>query len=229
LVTPDVNVVVTREAGKNGELRSWLPPDATVLEVPLTRTTYLDGDDVRAALDASPYTGEYRSLVVTSERSVAYVDDGLRVSAPDVEVYSVGPRTSLALSTHHVSSVPGEGSAASLAQHIVQGPVLILGATTMREELPDALRDKGLEVVMIACYETVGLSLTTSDVEALRGAGAIVIGAPSAWAVAREHVSKDTWVVVPGESTAAAVRIDHARVLEGWGPDLRTRLAELPT
>jgi len=227
LVAPDVNVVVTRETGKNDDLRSWLPPDATVFEVPLTKTTYYDNDVVRAALDVSPSSGEYRSLVVTSARSAAYVESALRASAPDVEVYSVGPATSVALKTYQVVSVHGEGSAASLANLIVNGPVLMIGAKEMREELPAALHERSLEVVMIACYETVGLSLLSSDVEMLRDADVILIGAPSAWAVAREHVSKNTWVVVPGAPTATAVRDDHARVIEGWGPDLRTRLAEV--
>ncbi len=46
-----VNVVVTREVGKNESLTSWLPPESTVVEVPLTTTRYFDLDAVRAALD----------------------------------------------------------------------------------------------------------------------------------------------------------------------------------
>jgi uroporphyrinogen-III synthase len=223
-----VNVVVTREAGKNDPLLAWLPPEAAVIEVPLTTTTYFDLDAVRVALDESPGNGKYPSLVVTSERSADYVETALRASAPDVEIFSVGPTTASALGNRDVKVfAQGEGSADSLAPHIARGPVLMLGATSMREELGAALRAKGLEVVAIACYETVGAQLDQSDKETLRHADVLFIGAPSAWAVARENVGPDTWVVVPGASTGAVVRVDHPRVIEGWGPHLRTRLAEL--
>lgn len=223
-----MNVVVTREAGKNDPLLAWLPPEATVTEVPLTTTTYLDLDAVRAALDESPGHGKYQSLVVTSERSADYVEIALRASAPDVEIFSVGPTTTTALESRHVKVfAQGDGSADSLAPRIARGPVLLLGATSMREELGAALRARGLEVVAIACYETVGMPLDQSDQETLRHADVLFIGAPSAWAVARENVGPDTWVVVPGASTGAVVRVEHPRVIEGWGPHLRTRLAEL--
>ena len=223
-----MNVVLTREAGKNDPLLAWLPPEATVTEVPLTTTTYLDLDAVRAALDESPGHGKYQSLVVTSERSADYVEIALRASAPDVEIFSVGPTTTTALESRHVKVfAQGDGSADSLAPRIARGPVLLLGATSMREELGAALRARGLEVVAIACYETVGMPLDQSDQETLRHADVLFIGAPSAWAVARENVGPDTWVVVPGASTGAVVRVEHPRVIEGWGPHLRTRLAEL--
>ncbi len=71
------------------------------------------------------------------------------------------------------------------------------------------------------------MKLDPAEIESLRDADVVFIGAPSAWAVAREFVRTAAWVVVPGASTGAVVRDDHPRVLEGWGPDLRTRLAEL--
>ncbi len=219
---------MTREAGTNVELTSWLPRGATVEEVPLTTTTYLDDDDVRAALDGSSLVGKFRALVVTSGRGAKYVELALRASAPDVEVFSVGPSTSAALSSHGVHvRAQGEGTAETLIRHIARGPVMMLGAKAMRDELTTALRAKGLEVEMIACYESVGLSLTPKDGQTVRDADVLFIGAPSAWAVAREVVADDTWVVVPGSSTGAAVRADHDRVIEGWGPHLATRLPEL--
>jgi len=223
-----VKVVVTREVGKNGALLEWIPPGATVAEVPLTTTTYFDPKDVKAALDESSGRGKYRSLVVTSERSANYVEMALRTSLPDAQVFSVGPTTTIALESRDVKIVAqGEGSADTLAPHISRGPVLLLGATSMREELGAALRAKGLEVAVIGCYETVGVTLDQSGREILRDADVLFIGAPSAWAVARENVAPDAWVVVPGASTGAVVRVDHPRVIEGWGPHLRTRLAEL--
>jgi uroporphyrinogen-III synthase len=223
-----VNVVVTREAGRNEGLKAWTPPGASVDEVPLTTTTYFDDDDVRAALDGSSLVGNFRSLVVTSERGVKYVELALRAAALDAEVFSVGPTTTEQLTSYGVHvRAQGEGTAETLARHIARGPVLMLGAKTTSEGLATALRDKGLEVVSVACYETIGLSLTSSDAQTVRDADVLFIGAPSAWAVARDLVTDDTWVVVPGASTGAVVRADHRRVIEGWGPHLATRLAEL--
>jgi uroporphyrinogen-III synthase len=223
-----VNVVVTREEGKNDALRAWLPPEAVVAEVPLTTTAYIDHDDVRAALEGSHAIGTYRTLIVTSERSAAYVAAALAASAPDVEVYCVGTTTAAALVTRGVEvHAHGEGSALSLVPLITRGPVLMVGATSMRDELASSLRAKGLEVVHVACYETIGVTLGPNDAEMVRHADVLFIGAPSAWAVARPYVMSDTWVVVPGVSTGAVVRSDHQRVIEGWGPQLRTQLDAL--
>lgn len=224
-----MKVVVTREAGTNDVLVTWLAPDSTVEEVPLTTTSYSDRDDVRTALESSAAHGAFRTLVVTSERSVGYVDIALAESATDADVCCVGPATADALNARGVSAhAVGEGTADTLAQYISKGPVLMLGAKSMRGELASSLLAKGLEVVTVACYETIGLNLDTSDATKVRAADVLFIGAPSAWTVAREFVSKNTWVVVPGATTAAAVNHDHYRVIEGWGPDLATRLAELP-
>jgi uroporphyrinogen-III synthase len=228
LATNDVNIVVTREEGKNDTLMAWLPTGVTADEVPLTTTFYIDPDDVRAALMSLPAYGTFRSLVVTSERGADYVEIALHASTSDVEVFVVGPTTSSALTTRGLRvHVHGDGSADALAPLVSRGPVLLLGARAMRKELITTLREKGLEAETVACYETVGVALDSSDEATLRNADVIFIGAPSAWMVAREHVQRDAWVVVPGATTGAAVRLDHPHVIEGWGAQLTTRLAEL--
>jgi uroporphyrinogen-III synthase len=227
LATVAVNIVLTREAGWNDALKTWLPPGSNVTEVPLTTTRYFDVDDVRAALKGSRAHGMYRTLVVTSERSARYVESAMHSSTLDVEVYGVGPTTAEALRALGVRVRAGEGSSDMLAPLITRSPVLVLGASAMRDVLVTSLREKGLEVVTIACYETIGVGPSASDAATLRDADVLFIGAPSAWAVAREYVAEDTWVVVPGSSTAAVVSADHTRVIEGWGPNLTTRLAEL--
>jgi uroporphyrinogen-III synthase len=223
-----MKVVVTREAGYNGVLREWLPTGTVVEEVPLTTTTYVEPEDVRAAIENFDVVERFRTLVVTSERSAPYVDIALAASASDVEVCCVGPTTAKALEAYGVSvQVEGEGSAEELARHIANGPVLLLGAKKLRGELRAFLLAKGLEVLAVACYETIPLTLDAIDVTKVRAADVLFIGAPSAWTVAREFVDRDTWVVVPGATTAEFVRHDHERVIEGWGPDLEARLVEL--
>ena len=223
-----MKVVVTRETGMNDSLIELLPPGAIVDEVPLTRTVYLDPDEVRRELAASSAYETFVALVVTSERSVRYVDLAFAASSPDVEIYSVGPVTTDALVAHDIYVTrESDGTADTLANYITTGPVLLLGARAMRTELASSLRAKGLEVVAVACYETIGVDLSPGGAQRMRDADVVFIGAPSAWSVARQLVASATWVVVPGSSTAADVRRDHDRVIEGWGADLRTRLAEL--
>jgi hypothetical protein len=82
-------------------------------------------------------------------------------------------------------------------------------------------------VVTIACYETIDVALGEDERETLRLSDVLFIGAPSAWKVARQDVRPEAWVVVPGATTGAAVGVDHSRIVEGWGPHLRTRLDEL--
>ena len=225
-----MDVVVTRERGRNESLRSWLPRDAMVTEVPLTTTRYIDAGEFRSTLEASDSFGAFRMLVVTSSRSANYVSLAARGLATSGRIASVGETTaaSLAVAAPEVSvDIVGHGGALDLATKIVEGPVLVLGAAAMRPELPGALRAKGLEVTELACYETVPATLTPEDERAIHDADVVVIGAPSAWSVAASLVSTTTWVVVPGATTATVVRRTHERVLEGWGPELRELLATL--
>jgi uroporphyrinogen-III synthase len=223
-----LKVVLTREAGRNGALEDWLPDGASCTHVPLTRTSYYEAQRVFEALESSDRYGSFRSLVVTSERSRTYVGLAMDASTPDVEVFSVGPATSVALEAEGVAvRHRGEGGAVDLAPHIERGPVLVLGAKEMRRDLVDALDERGLDVRVVACYETLALAPSLSEQTLLRSADVVFIGAPSAWAVARDFVDAHAWIVVPGATTGAVVAEEHERVLEGWGPNLRQRLATI--
>jgi len=223
-----VRIVLTREEGLNESIVQWLPVDAMISAVPLTTTKYFDVDAVAVALAASPFYGSFRSVVVTSARSCVYVALALEASPHDVAFYSVGSTTTAALHEFGVSVVAeAHGTAATLASDIGHGPVLLLGAAAMRDELPVALRAKSLDVTVLPCYETLALELSHEQRRTLGGADVVLIGAPSAWRVAESSIGPDTWVVVPGTSTGDVVRSSHERVLEGWGPNLRTQLAQL--
>jgi uroporphyrinogen-III synthase len=220
--------VVSREEGYNDTLMSWLPEGVTVNQVPLTRTRYFDDAEVLASLRASIHYGAFRALVVTSARSALYVALAREGLAEGGSVLSVGPATARALENEDVGvDVVGEGGALDLASTITNGPVLILGAASMRDELATALQTQDVAVETLACYETFPAVLTTEEESQLRDADVIFIGAPSAWMVARAVVSATAWVIVPGTTTAGAVRRDHERVIEGWGPQLREDLLRL--
>jgi uroporphyrinogen-III synthase len=223
-----MHVVVTRERGHNDSLTAWLPDDATVREVPLTSTRFYDSDEVMNVLRESHYFGQFRYLVVTSARSALYASLAKEALGLHGAVLVVGTATAHALEDESVDvGLIGEGGAADLAPVISEGPVLLLGAAGMRDELEHALVIRGLVVETLPCYETVQADLSGADQATLRDADVIFIGAPSAWSVAEDFVSERTLVVVPGSTTAAAVQRSHARVLEGWGPHLREVLGRL--
>jgi uroporphyrinogen-III synthase len=223
-----MRVVVTRERGHNAELVSWVPEDASLVEVPLTTTRYFDSDEVHDTLRASRHFGHFRALVVTSARSALYVALARDALAPGGTVLSVGTATARALENEDVDvDVVGDTGAVDLDAAIADGPVLLLGAAAMRDELATTLVGRGVVVEKLACYETVPVPLTPDDEIALREAEVVFIGAPSAWFVASRYLEPQAWVVVPGATTASVVSRDHERVIVGWDPALRDRLAAL--
>jgi uroporphyrinogen-III synthase len=223
-----MKAVVTRERGSNDSLVEWLPDDATVKEVPLTTTRYFNADEVLTTLRASEFFGAYRALVVTSARTALYVSLARTALGEGATVVSVGSATARALESDDVEvDVVGDAGAEDLASQISEGPVLLLGAASMRPELATALQSRGLSVTTLTCYETVPVVLSDNEVNELREGDVVFIGAPSAWLVAKAFVANDAWVVVPGATTGTVVRRDHARVIEGWGVSLREHLRAL--
>ncbi len=223
-----MKIVLTRETGHNEMLRPLVPDGADVVEVPLTTTRYFSVDHVDEELRANRDYAKFRALVVTSPRSKEYLGVARGALAPNAQVYSVGRATTRVLVNEGVTvTAESEGSAAELGDVIGRGPVLLLGAGVIRDELPEALHKHGLRIAHVACYETLPVALDTEATATLRLADAVFIGAPSAWHVAQEFIAPSTWVVVPGLTTGAQVRVTHERVIEGWEPSLRDILATL--
>ena len=213
-------VALTRELGHNEELRDWVGDRAEMVEIPLTRTRFRAVHEVADELGAATRSSRFHSLVLTSARSERYLDLARSAVADDAEVFSVGPSTSEVLRRAGWSVTHEEpGRALGLAPLISLAPVLILGAVAGREELPRALRQRGLETVVVECYETVAEPLEQEDFDVVRRADVIFVGAPSAWRVIRDVVSDSAWILVPGETTRDEVRLTHSRVLIGWGRD----------
>jgi uroporphyrinogen-III synthase len=223
-----VRVVVTRERGHNAELISWLPGDALVSEVPLTTTRYFDTHEVHDTLRASENFGRFRALVVTSARSALYVALAREALSPGGTVLSVGTATARALESEDVDvDVVGDTGVVDLDAEIADGPVLLLGAAAMREDLATKLKDRGVTVEKLTCYETIPAVLTPNEEIELREADVLFVGAPSAWLVAMVYVDPRTWIVVPGSTTAGVVGRHHERVIEGWGPGVKEHLSAL--
>ena len=216
-----MNVVLTREVGHNDSLRAWLGDGLVVREVPLTETHFLDPSSVAHSVASLEDYGRFESLVITSARTSLYVDLARAALANDADIFSVGAATTQVLVHHGLTPrAQSPSRALDLSPLITRGPVLFLGASDAREELADDLGSRGLGVSLVACYETRPAALRAEDRDVLEVADVVLIGAPSAWSVARELVAASTWVIVPGVTTGEVVRRDHQRVLEGWGPAL---------
>ncbi len=222
-----MRVVLTREEGHNDALRARLPRGAEAIEVPLTRTVSRDHAAVAEEATRDP-RAPFASLVVTSARGAPYVDDVVASLRPGWRTYAVGPATAHALDgLGWGASVVGREGAGALGRAVSEGPVLVLAAATTRPELVAELERRGLAAATVACYATEPLVPDEAGRRALRSADVVVIGAPSAWAVARPLVAATAWVLVPGATTGAEVRRSHERVLEGWDGDLAGRLEAL--
>ncbi|MHB1209061.1 MAG: uroporphyrinogen-III synthase [Acidimicrobiales bacterium] len=218
---------MTRERGHNESLRAFVPEGCDIAEVPLTETNYYERAVVAAAL-ARWRDVDFQSWVVTSARSEPYLELVAHALGAHVQVFSVGDATTRSLIAHGLS-VRGQAArgAEELDALITKGPVLVLGAKVMRTELSEALDKRGLRIEHLACYETVALAPDVAGTAALRAAQVVFVGAPSAWRTAQEFIDSSAWVVVPGATTGDAVRAQHERVIEGWGPELLETLRAL--
>lgn len=223
-----VLVVLTREAGRNSQLREWIGPEVHVVEVPLTMTAFRPLADVVADVRELEHHGSFRSLVVTSARTSAYLDAAVASLADDAKIFSAGPATTQSLRERGLLvECEATGRSLELAASITRGPVLMVGAGAMRDELFRALVARGLVVHRVVCYDTQPVTVSDEQREVLQRADVLFVGAPSAWSVARDWTAPSTWVIVPGPTTGDVVRLDHARVLEGWGPRVGEQLAAL--
>jgi uroporphyrinogen III methyltransferase/synthase len=87
-------------------------------------------------------------------------------------VAAIGPGTAAALRSHGVIAdvVPERFVAEALAEALADVPVrraLVARAAEARDVLPEALRERGAEVDVLALYETVAEPLSDDDLEAV--------------------------------------------------------------
>ena len=187
-------VVVTRARAQSSGLAATLRElGAEVVELPAIRIEpRLDTPEVRAAVAAIT---DYSLICVTSPNGAhllfeALADGGAGSSegadsgagARDARalagatVAAIGPGTARALAAHGIAAdvVPerfvAEALVEALANVEVEGRrVLVARAAEARDVLPDALRERGADVDVVALYETVR---ETPDDEAIEAAQA---------------------------------------------------------
>jgi uroporphyrinogen III methyltransferase / synthase len=161
-----LTVTVTRARAQASELARRLHTlGARVLQAPAIRIQPIPGPP----LDPSPY----ELICVTSANGVEELFERVLAAGRDARalagctVAAIGPATAAALASHGISAdiVPERFVAESLVDALTQAlaerggePVrraLIARASEARDVLPEALREQGIEVDVLALYKTV--------------------------------------------------------------------------
>jgi uroporphyrinogen III methyltransferase / synthase len=150
-----LTVAVTRARAQASALAARLRElGAQVVEAPAIKVRPLDAE--------LPDPQGYDLLCVTSPNGAERLFDHLRDARAlaGVTVAAIGPGTARALRAHGIEPdvVPERAVAEGLVEALADVPVkraLIARAAEGRDVLPDALRDRGAEVDVVALYETV--------------------------------------------------------------------------
>src|SRR5207302_1683442 len=166
-----VSVAVTRARAQASGLASRLRTlGAEVVEAPAIRISPLDAP--------LPDPRGYDLVCLTSPNGVRLLFDRMAEIGLDARalagarVAAIGPGTAGALRDHGVLAdvVPERFVAEGLVDALAEMPVrraLIARAAEARDVLPDALRERGAEVDVVALYETVAESLSDAQLDAL--------------------------------------------------------------
>ena len=175
-------VVVTRARAQVSGLAATLRGlGAEVVELPAIRIEpRIESKDVRRAAGR---IGEYALICLTSPNGVHLLFEALGESGLDARalgecrVAAIGPGTARALAEHGIAAdvVPERFVAEALVEAVadvdVEGErVLVARAAEARDVLPDALRERGAEVDVVALYETVRETPSEAAIEAAQTA-----------------------------------------------------------
>ena len=167
-----ISVAVTRARAQASGLAARLQAlGAAVIEAPAIRIVPIDGP--------APDLSRYDLVCLTSPNGVQLLFDRLAAGGLDarslagIRVAAIGPGTAAALRAKGVIAdvVPERFVAEGLVQSLAQVPVkraLIARAATARDVLPDALRERGAEVDVLALYETLAEPLSAEQLAAVR-------------------------------------------------------------
>ncbi len=173
------SVVVTRaRAQASGLSQALAALGARVIELPVIRIVpRLESPEVREAMQA---IHAYALVCLTSPNGAGLLFQALQAAGRDARalanatVAAIGPGTAAALAEHGIQAdiVPersiAEGLVEALADAEIEGrPALVARAAEARDVLPDALRERGAKVDVVALYETV---VEQPDPEALESA-----------------------------------------------------------
>jgi len=209
-------VAVTRARAQASELARRLEElGARVVQAPVIRTQPLDGPP----LDPSGYD----LVCLTSPNGVDALFARLAAGGRDARALSgarvaaIGPGTARALGEHGIVAdiVPERSVAEGLVEALAGAEIrraLIARALQARDVLPEALRARGVEVDVVALYETVAEPLSERALAEARGADYITFMSSSTVRYFLEAtgeevgLSPDTRIVSIGPITSNTLR-----------------------
>ena len=222
-------VAVTRARAQASGLAARLGAlGAEVVEAPAIRIAPLDGP----ALSVEAYD----LICLTSPNGVRLLFERMLAAGRDARalagarVAAIGPGTAAALREHGVIAdvVPERFVAEGLVDALADVPVtraLVARAAEARDVLPDALRDRGAQVDVVALYETVAEPLTEQQLQAIGAADYVTFTSSSTvrffFEAAGERLRDGVRLVSIGPVTSAALRE------RGREPDVEARTHDI--
>jgi uroporphyrinogen III methyltransferase/synthase len=213
-----VTIAVTRARAQASELAARLRGlGATASETPSIRIAPLDGP--------APELEGYDLVCLTSPNGVRFLFERLDRAGRDARAFSgarvaaIGPGTAAALHDRGLIAdiIPERFVAEGLVEALAGVPVrraLIARAAEARDVLPDALRDRGAAVDVLALYETVAEPLTAGQLAEVAAADYVTFTSSSTvrffFAGAGDALRPSTRVVSIGPVTSDTLR-EHGR------------------
>lgn len=208
------SVAVTRaRAQASGLALRLVDLGASVVEAPTIAVRHLDGP--------APELSRFDLVVFSSANGVDALFERLDLAGVDarafapVRVAAMGPGTARALAAHGIRAdiVPerfvAEGMVEALAEVDIRR-ALIVRAAEGRDVLIDALGARGVEVELLAVYETVVDPLDAPTLETLKGVDYVTFTSASS---VRNYLdaggSTDARLISIGPATSDALRAAH--------------------
>jgi uroporphyrinogen III methyltransferase/synthase len=209
-------VAVTRARAQASGLAARLRAlGAGVVEAPAIRVEPLPGE--------APDLSAYDLVCLTSPNGAHLLFERLRAAGRDARalagatVAAIGPATAQALRGHGIEAdvVPESAVAEELGEALRDVAVtraLVARAADARDVLPDALRERGVEVDVLALYQTVAEPLDDGALAAARAADYVTFTSSSTVrffldaAGGEAGFSADTRIVSIGPVTSATLR-----------------------
>jgi uroporphyrinogen III methyltransferase/synthase len=210
------SVAVTRARAQASGLAHRLRKlGARVVQTPVIRTRPLEGPP----LDPTPYD----LICLSSPNGVECLFERIAAAGLDTRalarthIAAIGPSTARALAEHGIAAdvVPERFVAESLVQALAELPIrraLVARAREARDVLPNALSARGVEVSVLALYETIAEPLSPWALAAAREADYITFTSSSTVrffleaAGGHAGLSPKTRIVAIGPVTSATLR-----------------------
>jgi uroporphyrinogen III methyltransferase/synthase len=209
-----LRVAVTRARAQASALATTLRQlGAEVVEAPAIKIVPLDGP--------APDLRSYDLVCLTSPNGARLLFQRLAEAGLDARsfgaarVAAIGPGTAMALAEHGITAdvVPERFIAEGLIEALRDVPVervLVARAAEARDVLPQALRERGADVDVLALYETVAEPLSEEQLAAVAAADYVTFTSSSTvrffFDAAEDRLGDGTRLVSIGPVTSAALR-----------------------